>query len=77
MDFGRVLEWFWEAKKTIFSKFVTCFLKLKFDKRFESKCLTNKRQTKKLDRIQWSGQIERGGLIEHLGLTKLLGRVEQ
>ena len=45
MDFGRVLGGFWEAKILYFLIFFDVFLKLKFERCFESKNLRKKRQT--------------------------------
>ena len=45
MDFGRVLGGFWEAKILYFPIFFDVFLKLKFERCFESKNLRKKRQT--------------------------------
>ena len=45
MDFGRVLGRFWEAKIIYFPTFFNVFLKLKFERCFESKNLRKKRQT--------------------------------
>ena len=45
MDFWRVLGWFWEAKILYFPTFFDVFLKLKFERCFESKNLRKKRQT--------------------------------
>ena len=45
MDFGRVLGGFWEVKNLDFRTFFDVFLKLKFERCFESKNLRKKRQT--------------------------------
>ena len=45
MDFGRVLRGFWEVKNYDFRTFFDVFLKLNFERCFESKHLRKKRQT--------------------------------
>ena len=45
MDFGRVLGGFWEVKNYDFRIFFDVFLKLKFERCFDSKNLRKKHQT--------------------------------
>ena len=85
MDFGRVLGGFWEVKNHDFRTFFDVFLKFKFERRFDSKNLRKKRQTRKNDghlgparrNVRGAGERKREGFRSLLGLNsgkRILGK---